>query len=170
MHVWHCTHTRTHTRMLHACILAQARRAGYTLGASAQNQCPENSARIVDEPSCWRAATAVSGRFKGAESDAAYPRGCYLYQDPYDTRGLNGVWWNIHPVGGAGDQNSRLLCMSTTAAPTSRGFTYAPAGARIPSRVLRDFAAVPTCCNVGAPARLILMHVPCSRGDVHSDG
>ncbi len=126
----------------------------------------------MDEASCRPAAFAVSKLFKGAISDTAYPRGCYVYEhpgDPNDRRGLNGVWWNIQPVGGDGDQNSRLLCMSTTAAPTSRGFTYAPAGARIPSRVLRDFAAVPTCCNVGAPARLVLMHVPCSRGDVHSD-
>jgi hypothetical protein len=90
----------------------------------------------VDEASCRRAATAVSELFKGAQSDAAYPRGCYLYQnpgDPYDFRGLNGVWLNIHPVGGAGDPNSRLLCMSTTAAPTSRGFMNAPAGARLPT-------------------------------------
>jgi hypothetical protein len=123
----------------------------------------------VDERSCWSAATAVSKLFKGAETDADFPRGCYLYED-HDRRGSNGVRLNIHPVGGAGDPNSRLLCMSTTAAPTSRGFTYAPTGARIPSRVLRDFAAVPACCNVGAPARLILMHVPCSRGDVHPDG
>ncbi len=92
----------------------------------------------MDEPSCWRAATAVSKLFKGAATDADYPRGCYVYEEPYDSRGLNGVWLNIHPVGGAGGRNSRLLCMSTTAAPTSRGFTYAPTGARIPSRVLRS--------------------------------
>ena len=95
----------------------------------------------MDEASCWRAATAVLKLFKGAQSDADYPRGCYLYEDPgdpYDFRGLNGVWLNIHPVGGAGGPNSWLLCMSTTAAPTSRGFTYAPAGARIPNRVLRS--------------------------------
>ena len=95
----------------------------------------------MDEASCWRAATAVSKLFKGAETDAGYPRGCYLYEDPYEFRGLNGVRLNIHPVGGAGSPNSRLLCMSTTAAPTSRGFTYAPTGTRTPSRVLRDFAA-----------------------------
>ncbi len=127
----------------------------------------------MDEASCRPAAFAVSKLFKGAISDTAYPRGCYWYQDPYDPndrRGLNGVWWNIQPVGGDGDQNSRLLCMSTTAAPTSRGFTYAPAGAHPQSRTpLRDFAEVPACGNIGAPARLILMHVPCSRGDVHPD-
>ncbi len=104
----------------------------------------------MDERSCWSAATAVSKLFKGAETDADFPRGCYLYDYPYDLRRVNGVRLNIHPVGGAGDPNSRLLCMSTTAAPTSRGFTYAPTGTRIPSRVLCDFNAVPTCGNFGA--------------------
>ena len=98
-------------------------------GASAQNQCPDNSARIVDEASCWRAATAVSKLFKGAVSSVDGPSGCYLCEVPYVDE-LNGVWFNIHPIGGAGGQNLRMLCMTTTAAPTSPGSTYAPTGAR----------------------------------------
>jgi hypothetical protein len=124
----------------------------------------------VDEASCRPAAFAVSKLFKGVISDTAYPRGCYVYEDPgdpNDRRGLNGVWWNIQPVGGDGDQNSRLLCMSTTAAPTSRGFTYAPAGARIPSGVLRCGAHMLQRRRSGSAD---MMHVPCSRDDVHSDG
>ena len=51
----------------------------YVWGFNGSNDCPEPSLRIIDAPTCERAATAAGKAYDGVVAESAYPRGCALY-------------------------------------------------------------------------------------------
>ncbi len=87
-------------------------------GAGGINECPASSVRIETEAAC-RTAAAAAGKsvYEGfldpfVVSYDWIPRGCYFVNSN------NYVYFNIHPVGGAGQPSYRLLCAAvTTGAP-----------------------------------------------------
>ncbi len=72
------------------------------------NECPANSARIVDEEDCKRAAAAAGKAYAGSVRSDDYPKGCY-YKATSDH-----VRFNKHLFGGVSSIR-QLLC----AAPAS---------------------------------------------------
>ena len=86
----------------------------YAFGAVGSNECPANFLRVQAEGACRTAAAAAGQAYKGSETDAGYPRGCY--STTLDD-GSSGVFFNLATTG-AGQSASKLLCAAPTASPT----------------------------------------------------
>jgi hypothetical protein len=97
-------------------------------GAAGSNECPAGSVRIETGAAC-RTAAAAAGKtvYEGfldpfVVSYDYLPRGCYFVAS------INHVYFNTHPVGGAGQSNFRLLCAAvTTGAPPPHADAHARA-------------------------------------------
>ncbi len=78
----------------------------YAFGALGSNECPANFLRVQAEGACRTAAAAAGQAYKGSETDAGYPRGCYAATLE---GGSLGVFFNMATTG-TGESVSKLLC------------------------------------------------------------
>ena len=78
----------------------------YAFGAVGSNECPANFLRVQAEGACRAAAAAAGQAYRGSETDAGYPRGCY---STTVQGGSSGVFFNLATTG-AGQSASKLLC------------------------------------------------------------
>ncbi len=88
----------------------------YAFSTPGTNECPTNYTRIQAEGACQIAAAAAGQAYKGSETDAGYPRGCY---STTLMGGVLGVYFNMATTG-AGQLVSRLLCSGGARFPHPR--------------------------------------------------
>ena len=63
-----------------------------------------NFEKVSDLSECKRAAQQLEKTFKATETEAKYPKGCYIYRDKY-------VYWNTDSIGGM-NKKSSVICKS----------------------------------------------------------
>ena len=92
----------------------------YKIGQDQTNVCPPDSVHIVEAWACQMAAAAFGLAWKGTESDASYPMGCYRWN-------LESVYYNFSP--GRARELASPICSvidSVTPAPPVPTPTPAP--------------------------------------------
>ena len=76
------------------------------MGEEGKLTCLNVDGKNISELSeCKRAALRLEKEFKSTETEAQYPKGCYMYRDKY-------IYWNTHSTGGK-NKRSRVICKSS---------------------------------------------------------
>jgi hypothetical protein len=96
------------------CLVVRAAEL-YRFGSWGSNDCPADSARIVDTRACRSAATATGNSWRGNSSSSAYPKGCYNYKNKKYDDGFeyyDFVYYNHDEPSGDISSSRRPLCFA----------------------------------------------------------